>query len=264
MIIWHGLVNACLTPPGLFLLPMTAGLILLAARRPSLGAALVVLAWAGLWIVSLPAVSHPLARDWESYPALRRPLPIGPRAIVVLAAGRYHDAPEYGGRDTVGADTLVRLRYAARLFRETHLPILVSGGAPLGGTAAARLMRRVLNRDFATPVKWVEASSKTTAQNARYSWAILRSQKIRSIFLVTQAWHMPRAVALFREVGFKVVPAPTGFVTRSRRGQTILAYLPNAPALALSALIFHEMIGLAWVRMRAWLPAPLAHLISHG
>ena len=75
---------------------------------------------------------------------------------------------------------------------------------------------------------------------------------------------MPRAVALFREVGFKVVPAPTGFVTRSRRGQTILAYLPSAPALALSALIFHEMIGLAWVRMRAWLPAPLAHLISHG
>ena len=264
MIIWHGLVNACLTPPGLFLLPMAAGLILQVARRPKTGAAVVALSWIGLLVVSLPAVSTPLARDWESYPALSRPLPIGPRAIVVLAAGRYHAAPEYGGRDTVGADTLVRLRYAARLFRETRLPILVSGGAPLGGPAAAQLMRHVLNRDFATPVKWVEASSRTTAQNARYSWAVLRSQKIRSIFLVTQAWHMPRAVALFREAGFKVVPAPTGFVTRSRRGQTVLAYLPSAHALALSALIFHEMIGLSWVRMGTMLPAPLARFISHG
>ncbi len=264
MIIWHGLVNACLTPPGLFLLPMAAGLIALAARRPRTGAIVVALSWTGLLVMSLPAVSTPLARDWESCPALSRPLPIGPRAIVVLAAGRYHAAPEYGGHDTVGADTLVRLRYAARLFRETHLPILVSGGAPLGGTAAARLMRRVLKRDFATPVKWVEASSRTTAQNARYSWVVLRSQKIRSIFLVTQAWHMPRAAALFREAGFKVVPAPTGFVTRSRRGQTVLAYLPSAHALALSALIVHEMIGLAWVRLGAMLPAPLARFISHG
>ena len=264
MIVWHGLVNACLTPPGLFLLVMAAGLVLMAAHRPRTGAAMVVLSWAGLVVVSLPIVSTKLARAWESDPALSRPLPIGPRAIVVLAAGRYHDAPEYGRRDTVGTDTLVRLRYAAHLFRETRLPILVSGGAPLGGTPAALLMRHVLTRDFATPVRWVEASSRTTAQNAAYSWAILHPQKIRSIFLVTQAWHMPRAAALFRGVGFKVVPAPTDFVTSSRRGDTILAYLPNAHALALSALIVHEMIGLGWVRIRALLPAFLAHRISHG
>ena len=75
---------------------------------------------------------------------------------------------------------------------------------------------------------------------------------------------MPRAVALFRRAGFKVVPAPTDFVTRSRRDATILAYLTNAHALALTAVIFHEMIGLAWVRATTSLPAPLAHLISHG
>ncbi len=264
MIVWHGLVNAVLTPPGLFLLPMAAGLVVIATRRHKLGTAIATLSWAGLVVMSLPAVSSALARSWESYPALHRPLPIGPRAIVVLAAGRYHDAPEYGGHTTVGIDTLARLAYAAHLFRETRLPILVSGGAPLTGMAAALLMRHVLKHDFATPVKWVEASSQTTTQNAEYSWVILRSQKIHTIFLVTQAWHMPRAVALFRRAGFKVVPAPTDFVTRSRRDTTILAYLPNAHALALTAVIFHEMIGLAWVRVAALLPAPVAHLISHG
>ncbi|MHB1511775.1 MAG: YdcF family protein [Acidiferrobacter sp.] len=264
MIVWHGLVNAFVTPPGLFLLPMAVGLVLIVARRHKVGTAITTLSWAGLVVMSLPAVSSALARSWESDPALHRPLPIGPRAIVVLAAGRYHDAPEYGGRTTVGIDTLARLAYAARLFRETRLPILASGGAPLKGTPAALLMRRVLKHDFATPVEWVEASSKTTAQNAEYSWAILHSQKIHTIFLVTQAWHMPRAVALFRRAGFKVVPAPTDFVTRSRRDTTILAYLPNAHALALTAVIFHEMIGLAWVRATALLPAPLAHFISHG
>ncbi|WP_298134101.1 YdcF family protein [Acidiferrobacter sp.] len=264
MILWHSVVNAFVTPPGLFLLLMVVGLVLFMARQKKTGAAVMVLSWAGLCAVSLPAVSVPLARAWERYPALRRPLPIGPQAIVVLAAGRYHHAPEYGGQDTVGANTLVRLRYAARLFRETHLPILVSGGAPLGGIAAARLMRRVLKRDFAVPVRWVEVSSRTTAQNARYSAAVLRSQKISTIFLVTQAWHMPRAVALFRAAGFKVVPAPTGFTTRSRRDRTVLRYLPSAHALFLSALIFHESVGLAWVHVQALIPTSVAHFISHG
>ncbi|MHB8253005.1 MAG: YdcF family protein [Acidiferrobacter sp.] len=261
MIVWHGLVNAAMTPPGVFLLPMGVGLALM-AKKQSFGIVLMALSWIGLVLVSLPIIGTALARSWEIYPGLPNPPPKGPRAIVVLAAGRYDKAPEYGLRDTVGTDTLVRLRYAARLARESRLPILVSGGAPLGGPPVALLMRHVLRRDFKTPVKWVEVRSKTTAQNAAYSAAILIPQGIRSIFLVTQAWHMRRAVMLFRKAGFTVTAAPTDFVTTSRRNRTILAYLPNARAMALTALVLHEMIGVLWIRLRSILPQSLAHIIS--
>lgn len=263
MIVWHGVVNAFLTPPGLFLLPAALGLAL-CFLWPRLGGAIVVLSWAGLTLLSLPVVSAALARGWEVYPALTHPLPSGRQAIVVLAAGRYRKAPEYGGHDTVGPDTLFRVRYAARLYHETRLPILVSGGAPLGGTPAAVLMDHVLLRDFRVPVTWIEGRSKTTAQNAADSAKILAPLHIRRIFLVTQAWHMRRAVLLFRRAGFIVTAAPTGFVAHGRRSHSLLAYLPSAHALAISAVIFHEMIGLAWVRLEPQLPRFIAHTISRG
>lgn len=261
MIVWHGLVNALVTPPGLLLVPLGLGLAL-TWQKPRWGIGIIAVSWAGLTLFSLPIIATSLAAKWETYPALTNPLPKGPRAIVVLAAGRYRKAPEYGGHDTVGTDTLVRLRYAAHLFRESRLPILASGGAPLGGPPAAVLMRRVLRCDFKTPVKWVEGRSQTTGQNARYSAAILLPLGIRDIFLVTQAWHMKRAVSLFRQAGFTVIPAPTDFVTQSRRSGTILSYLPNAHALALSAKIVHELIGVLWIHFRSFLPHPLGHLIN--
>ncbi len=261
MIVWHGLVNALVTPPGLFLVPLGLGLAL-TWWKPRWGIAIIAVSWVGLTLFSLPVIAALLTTRWESYPALTNPLPKGPRAIVVLAAGRYRKAPEYGGHDTVGADTLVRLRYAAHLFRKTRLPILASGGAPLGGPPAAILMRQVLRRDFKTPVKWVEDRSHTTSQNARYSAAILLPLGIHAVFLVTQAWHMKRAALLFRRAGFTVVPAPTDFVTKSRRSGTILFYLPNAHALALSATVAHEMIGVLWIHLRSLLPRSLAHAIN--
>lgn len=263
MIVWHAIISAFLTPPGLMLFPVGLGLLLMKRYRV-LSIALVVISWAALVLVSLPLVSISLARYWQIFPALTSPLPQGPQAIVVLAGSRYHKAPEYGDRSTVGTDTLVRLRYAARLYRKTHLPVLVSGGAPLGGRPAALLMRHVLLRDFHVPVQWAEGSSRTTVQNATNSASILKPQGVHRIFLVTQAWHMRRAVFLFRRAGFDVTPAPTGFLTADHRDRTVLALLPNAHALAVSSLIFHEMIGLAWAHVASSLPSWLEGPINHG
>lgn len=52
-----------------------------------------------------------------------------PPGIFIVGAARLKSAPEYGGSDTVGADLLLRLRYAAKLQRESGLPVLVSDGA---------------------------------------------------------------------------------------------------------------------------------------
>lgn len=262
MVVWHGIVNALVTPPGVLLIGMAGGLAISRAR-PALGYIVIALSTAALWILSLPVTADALARDLETVPALATPVPAGPQAIVVLAAGRDRRAPEYDNEDTVGANTLVRLRYAASLYRQTGLPILASGGAPFGGRPTARLMRHVLRNDFHVPVQFVETHSRTTAGNARFCRALLRRAHIRRILLVTQAWHMPRAAALFRRQGFVVTPAPTDFVTTSRRDDTILGYLPSASALALSATVGHEELGLLWIHLSARLPRWLAAFINN-
>ena len=169
------------------------------------------------------------------------------QAIVVLAAGRLDYAPEYGGADIPDYIALARLRYAARLQHETGLPILVSGGNVLTygtGTSKAAAMANALREDFRTPVKWIEGSSDTTAENALFSAKILRQDGVRRILLVTDAMHMPRAQMVFERAGLEVVPAPTMFF--GTRQIKPFSFLPSAEGLRRSYYATYEWIGLIW------------------
>ena len=126
---WIKLGSAFLLPPGVFLLLGGIGLALL-RPAPRLGKWLLAAALALGTALSLPVVGDGLKMALESEV---RPLPPGTQAgaIVVLGAGAFPGAPEFQGPG-IEPGTLERLRYAARLHRETGAPILVSGGDPLG------------------------------------------------------------------------------------------------------------------------------------
>lgn len=249
MISWQitNTLAAILLPPGLLIILMACGLKLLRAC-PRLGYSMLATGLLALYGLALPVTAHFLLSRWESAVTAVAGNAAAAQAIVVLGGGKYYRAPEYGG-DTVLASTLVRLRYAARLHRQTGLPLLVSGGSPEGSAESeAEVMRRTLEQEFAVPVKWSEAQSANTLGNARLSYQILANEGLRTIYLVTHAWHMPRAQLVFERAGFRVIPAPTAFTTRYRL--TVLDFLPNAQALRDSALFFHEVIGTVWYRVR--------------
>lgn len=233
-----------------FLLPPLNGLSLLALgwalwrRRPRTARSLAATGLLLLWVQALPAVGLYLLGLTEGEP-LSPDNARKAQAIVVLGGGRYRAAPEYGD-DTVNEATLARLRYAAKLHRETGLPILVSGGTPEGaGLSEGEAMRRTLEEDFGVPVRWVERSSINTRENARYAVSLLREAHITDILLVTDASHMPRAYAAFTAAGPAVTPAPTSF---RNRPLTPLDFLPRSYAHTRTAL--HEWIGLLWYKLR--------------
>src|SRR5580765_1139325 len=124
------LITELVLPPiGPFVLLVMAFGLRLRQPRSSIVLALLACAWIGVF--SLPGTYRWLRSPWPEHPS-NISLPYPPaEAIVVLGGGRYLDAPEYGG-DTAGPSTLERLRYGAKLGRETRLPILVSGGKPGG------------------------------------------------------------------------------------------------------------------------------------
>ena len=106
----------------------------------------------------------------------------------------------------------------------------------------------LLAADFGVRVRWVESASDNTAENARRSAELLLPAGVRRIALVTHAWHMPRAVAVFAAAGFTVVPAPTAYV--SARPATPLDFLPRATAMQQAATALHEWVGIAWYALR--------------
>jgi uncharacterized SAM-binding protein YcdF (DUF218 family) len=246
------LIETLLLPPASLLFVALLGLLLI-RRWPRIGYLCATGALLLLTVLSLPVTGRALLHTLEHTPplSLARIQHSGAGAIVVLGAGRYWRAPEYGGQDTPSRQELERLRYAAYLQRQTHLPILVSGGAPFGEKfAEAVLMARCLHRDFHAEPVWVEGASRNTAENARDSAAMLRREGIRKVLLVTHAWHMPRALEAFHKTGVTVVPAPVGFATPDPDKPGLIGWLPHADGLSMSRRALREWLGQLWYALR--------------
>ena len=202
-------LSSLLLPPT-SLIALTIIGVLALKRRRALGLVLVVGSQLVLLALSMPVVANSLARSLEPPPASNGGLKRA-QAIVILGGGRNLGSPEWGG-ETVNDNTLRRARYGAQLARETGLPVYVSGGKPTGGQfAEGTLMLELILREFNQPVKWVEAVSTTTREQAVITAQDLKSQQISRVVLVTDAVHMPRAQRAFELAGLAVIAAPTGY-----------------------------------------------------
>lgn len=253
---------ALLLPPLSLILLAGAG-ILLRHRWPRMGPALALTSLAMLAVLSTNAGARLLVRPLEEMtPALDLPGAIDAEAIVVLGGGHRRNAPEYGQHDVPRAGVLARLRYGARLHRQTGLPLLVTGGSPEGAEESeAQLMAQVLRQDFGVPVRWLEGDSDNTAQNAHYAAALLRRDGVRRILLVTDALHMPRASRIFSQAGLQVLPAPTNYLGRG--SLQAIDLVPNAGALRDAHYALHEWIGMAWYRLAHRAAKPLLPPVGH-
>lgn len=226
-------------PPAGPLLLAAAGLLFL-RRRPALGKAL---AWAGvlvLFALSLPMVSWSLGLLLQDDPVLDLRRATQAQAVIIIGGGIRPEAVEYGG-DTLSALSLERLRYGARIARLTGLPVLVSGGAAHRGPPEAELMKAVLEAEYRVPVRWVEAQSRNTYENAVLSASLLRQANVGRAVLVAHAFDMRRARAEFEAAGIEVIPAPTGLPAWT--GETIFEWLPNMGALRGSYYALYELLA---------------------
>jgi uncharacterized SAM-binding protein YcdF (DUF218 family) len=248
----YTVVKSVLMPPGGLILLFLLGFLMV---RGVLGRVFLFIGLTLLTLMSLPKVANTLVTGLESHPALSVGdlLSVDANAILILGAGRYSWAPEYGG-DTVGSKTLQRLRYGVFLHRQTGLPLYVTGGSPPHeDPPLGRLMQAVLESEYGVTVSGVEDRSRTTDENAKLSMSMLQRDGVDHVLLVTHAWHMPRSMGAFERAGIKATPAPTSFIHRESRDDegTYRDWLPSATAFITSYYGLHEWIGQAWYGLKA-------------
>lgn len=244
-------VKQLLLPPGLLLL-----LLLFAwwfrRSRPRLAGVCFALGLGGFWLMSLPVMVEWGAGALESEPALTQSqwstLAEQADAIVVLGSGRERGDPAWGSDQPTGVG-LERQRYAARLAKASGLPILTSGGLHYGTppTEAALMAESLLN-DFDVKVRWQEGRSRTTWENAQFTAQVLEPQGVKRIVLVTQAWHMQRAVWSFEQAGFTVVPAPVGFLGVDN-ARPLGGWMPEFKSIWQSGQLLNEAVGLVGYKL---------------
>jgi uncharacterized SAM-binding protein YcdF (DUF218 family) len=243
----EGLVSyGFLAPPTIFIvLSLVGALIALVWRR--IGIALALVSGLCLYAAATPALSSVLLQRVER--ALPQNIDLGgAQAIVVLGgdvrSGNGGDIP-----DRLGALSLERVMLGARAYRQLHLPVVVSGGTVHGThTSEGVLMKAALEEDFAVPVAWSEDRSRTTWENALYTARLLLPEKLTTVVVVTQAWHLPRALWAFERVGLQALPWPPPR-TAPRLGE-IGDFLPSLGALHDTSYALHEMVGRIFYRLR--------------
>lgn len=241
-------MQAWLLPPGLNILIIFLGIVIW-LFAPRTGKTIGLIGLISLWLLSMPFVAYKMVGILQDEYPMLEPESLGyvnsNQAIVVLGGGDNVEA-EYGNKQTVSDATVHRLNYAAYLNKLTHLPIIVSGGKLLGAVESeADLMADYLLKNDNIIVSSKEDKSMNTADESEYLSAIFKQKQISGAYLVTNAWHMPRSVYIFRCAGIKVTPAPMGYYSYGP-GYALISFLPNIDALKVSSIAVHEFVGLMW------------------
>ena len=134
--------------------------------------------------------------------------------------------------------------------------IVAGGNLPWSG---AKQPEAVLIRSLL--VEWgvdkddilLDTASRNTRENAVNSAALMDEAGFKTALLVTSAYHMPRAAAVFRKAGVSVIPFPTDIPVEHSQQSSIFDWLPDVGALARTTRAMKEWLG-TWVyRWRGWI-----------
>jgi uncharacterized SAM-binding protein YcdF (DUF218 family) len=147
-----------------------------------------------------------------------------------------------------GADRLTNVLWLYRAGRVRTIIISGGSGAVLTthGTEAGGL--RTLLRLAGVPSSAIllDERSRNTHENALFTKELLaKNPSIKSLVLVTSAFHERRALGCFAKVGLHPQPFPADFRSTDRSWTPDYWLLPSAPALSDWSMLLHELSG--WV-----------------
>jgi uncharacterized SAM-binding protein YcdF (DUF218 family) len=197
-------------PPGLFVTG-TLLLGLFAYRRDKVLARCFLFLSFLLYLFFIPFTGHFLIHTLEKQ--YTPPKEVSGDVIIMLGGGATFDTPDIDGKGHLYGSAANRLLTAARLHNQTGLPIVISGGTvyPDNGSEADIAKRQLVSLGIEQDAIFVETKSRNTEENAKYTKELLKKEHFQKPILVTSAYHMPRAVNHFHNVGLTVEPYPTDY-----------------------------------------------------
>ncbi len=208
MFLLKKIIAAFVLPPGCLVLAL--GGLAVYLRRRCRPAALACAALGALtWLGSTKAFSDALLLPLEGAYAV----PAKPEGdVIILLGGGARPGKHFSAAEGLAPASLERAAAAAELHRRTGLPVLASAGKPFSEVSEASLAAAYL-AEAGVPEKSIltEERSRDTFENAAFTLEICKAKGFSRPILVTSAYHMPRAMLLFREAGFETItPLPVG------------------------------------------------------
>jgi uncharacterized SAM-binding protein YcdF (DUF218 family) len=234
------------------------GLLMLQfTKKQKVGKRLVTLAGVLIFLFGSPYFSGLLLRPLESrYPPLAIKAGNGAslglsevKFIVVLGGGVSYDNT-HPDRFQLTEASILRLMEGVRVSRDLNgCKLIFSGGPGRGGVISTAQAMAQLAQELGVGRQYVilEPQVRDTEEEAMQIGPIVRGQPF---ILVTEASHMPRAMALFRKQGTHPVADPIDFRASPDEPTMMNTVFPNAAAFYGSERAIYEYLGLALEKFR--------------
>ena len=244
-------VSALAGPVGIPLVLWAVGIFLLGRKTKSRSGFVLILGGGILLLVlSFPLTAYLLMRPLEvaagPYAEPTKLSSLGIHYIVALGGGSGKD--NLSPADRAGSG-LFRVMEGVRLWRRIPDAVLVLSGMgfPLGWTS--RESMAALPTELGVPRKSLilEARAWDTEDEASLFAKVVGNKPFA---LVTSAYHIPRAIKLFRSLGLKPVAAPCEF-SAIKPPPFYQWFLPDADALKKTQTAMHEYLGIVWLMIKA-------------
>jgi uncharacterized SAM-binding protein YcdF (DUF218 family) len=247
MMYFHQILPALFLPIGIVLL-----LLLSAAffnkRTLALSCAVV------LFLFSIPLTSNYVIRSVEQFQTRRLVSEVGTGDAVVVLGGMLTSAPLAGGgiiSEWVDPD---RFFAGIELFKASKAPLVIFMGSKMPWMPNAPPEGAVLKEyavQLGVPADRIIITSnvENTEDEAREVRKYLGNAK--KVILVTSAFHMPRAEALFVVHGIEVIPYPVDFKVDATTSLTVLDVVPSAGSLLNSERAMRELFGRAYYLLKS-------------
>ena len=246
MFILKKLITYSILPPGIFILLLLIGAIILRKRLRVFLFSMAAL----LYIFSIGPTKNLFLRPLENvYKIPSVNSVINYDAYVVLGGGVYDNVPDIDGKGFPSEDGLPRIICAFRLFQLHKKPIIYSGGnvgdrQPESEVAQRLLLSLGVDARYIIP----EGKSKDTFENARYIKELAEKHKISKIVLITNAYHMKRSKMLFDKHFKEILPFPAGYKTSDIK-YDIYSYMPSAKNILDISTALKEYLGILFYKI---------------
>jgi uncharacterized SAM-binding protein YcdF (DUF218 family) len=206
-------------PSNWLILVAIAGTRLLFTKHIRTGRALLLSSMLAITILGLSPISKVLFYVLESrFPPWDASGPT-PTGFIIL--GGSIDPDISAAHDQVAltdaAERLTIVADVARRYPRARLIFSGGSGTLFGGALEATYAARLLT-SFGIPPERLEteARSRNTIENAEFTKEVAAAKAGERWVLITSAFHMPRAMAAFRNVGFEVEAFPVDWQIADR------------------------------------------------
>jgi uncharacterized SAM-binding protein YcdF (DUF218 family) len=237
-------------------------------RRPRVTRNCIITAMVVLWLSSTSVGYRAVIGSLETVYAHYGDPDQLPQAEAIVVLGGATKSPVLPRPRPEVSEAGDRLLHAAALYQAGKAPrLILSGGRVVWGQtdppalSEAQDMALLLQSLMQIPPEAIiqEPRSLNTYQNAINVQGILQREGIGKILLVTSAFHMPRALAIFHKLGINAIPAPTDFYVikrdqKSRNLQNLLFdLLPDVGNLEKTSKGMKEYMGIVVYWLKGWL-----------